>query len=313
MHLRLKKYFESPRGVWCRLKRDIPYLLRGTSYYASCKLQTKPHSTFNKCSISVDEYLARKNQRTAQSVIYTCITADYDDITRIACPSFIECDCDYVCYTDNSDDVARGQIGVWQLRPLVYAALDSTRNNRWHKMHPHKLFPEYSDSLYIDANVDILSPSLMECIRSMRSCLAIPAHPLRDCIYDEYENAFAEFIDSPRIMKAELDLIKGSGMPRHFGLTENNIIYRQHNTPQIIEIMDEWWCMTSNYSRRDQLSLAWILWKQGIKISDITIQHWHSGGGQYYVFPHQRRPHRVFYTLPFASSGNTNISPQSKS
>ena len=288
MHFRLKKYIESPYGVWCRIKRDIPYLIRGTTYYAECAKKANLHSYCSNHTSNASDYLSHKSGRTAKSVIYTCIVDGYDDVSRIATPSFIEYDCDYVCFTDNPSDIAAKQIGVWDIRPLEYTNLDNTRNNRWHKMHPHELFREYSDSLYIDANVDILSHSLLSAAKALHTPIAIPSHPLRDCIYDEYSNAFAEFIDNPRIMRAELDLIKASGMPRHYGLTENNVIYRQHNDPRIIEIMNEWWSMTTNYSRRDQLSLAWLLWKHNIKISEIAIPHWHRETNRYCVHPHQR-------------------------
>ena len=289
MHIRFKKYIESPYGVWCRIKRDLPYLIRGTTYYAECGRQAALHNPCGNGNSNAADYLAHKNDRTAKSVIYTCITSGYDDIARIAIPSHIEYACDYVCFTDNASDIAAKQIGVWETRPLAFTNLDNSRNNRWHKMHPHELFQEYTDSLYIDANVDILSHSLLSAARALRSPVAIPSHPLRDCIYDEYSNAFAEFMDNPRIMRAELDLIKASGMPKHYGLTENNVIYRQHNDPTIIKIMNDWWYMTSNYSRRDQLSLAWLLWRHNIKISDITLPHWHKGSNQYSVHPHQRR------------------------
>ena len=288
MRFRFKKYLESPYGVWCRIKRDIPFLIRGTTYYAHCakKASPLPHRTNN--SEAAKDYIAHKGTRTAKTVIYTCITNGYDDISRIATPTAIEFDCDYICYTDNASDIKTKQIGVWEIRPLEYTRLDSTRNNRWHKIHPHELFQNYTDSLYIDANVDILSHTLLSDAKALHSRIAIPSHPLRDCIYDEYLNAFAEFIDDPKIMRAELDLIKESGMPRHYGLTENNVIYRQHNDSRIIEIMNEWWHMTTTYSRRDQLSFAWLLWKHNIKIPEMALPHWHKGTNQYCVFPHQQ-------------------------
>lgn len=288
MHFRFKKYIESPYGVWCRIKRDIPYLILGTTYYAECAKKANLHRHFSNRNSTVNDYLTHKKQRTAKSVIYTCITGDYDDMSRMTTPTFIEHDCDYVCFTDNASKIAAKQIGVWETRPLAYANLDNARNNRWHKMHPHELFQDYEDSLYIDANVDILSHSLLSEARMLHSSIAIPLHPLRDCIYDEYLNAFAEFIDDPRRMRAELNLIKASGMPKHYGLTENNVIYRRHNNPIIIEIMKDWWDMTVNYSKRDQLSLAWLLWKRNIKISKIALPHWHNGTDQYCVHPHQR-------------------------
>lgn len=47
------------------------------------------------------------------------------------------------------------------------------------------------------------------------------------------------------------------------GLTENNVIYRKHKDPRCIKVMEDWWYMVENYSRRDQLSLFYVLWKNG--------------------------------------------------
>ena len=289
MHFRFKTYLQSPIGIWNRLLRDVPYLLRGTTYYASCRNNDrqpqlpKPNYEVQK------EYLDRKQHRDADAVVYTCITGGYDDITKIACPTAVDFDVDYVCFTDNIQDVGAGRIGVWSVRPLVFDLLDDTRNNRWHKTHPHLLFPEYGESVYIDANVNILGAGFIDGLRHSSQKMAFPRHPMRDCIFDEYANAFAEFIDSSSEMWKEQRAIRQSGMPRHYGLTENNIIYRKHNDPEVIAIMEEWWNMISRYSKRDQLSLPWILWKHGISMSAVSFSHWHDAPNTYCVFPHERR------------------------
>ncbi len=237
----------------------------------------------------LNEYLDKRQQRSASAVIYTCITGGYDDIAKIACPTAVNFDCDYVCFTDSNRDIETGRIGVWSMRPLVFDKLDNTRNNRWHKTHPHRLFPEYEESVYIDANVNILNPDFIDDHRHSFRKMAFPKHPTRDCIFNEYAYAFSEFIDEPGAMRQERRMIRRSGMPRHYGLTENNVIFRKHKDAEVITIMEEWWSMISQYSRRDQLSLAWILWKHGIPMSDVSFSHWHDAPDTYCVFPHERR------------------------
>ena len=62
-------------------------------------------------------------------------------------------------------------------------------------------------------------------------------------------------------------------MPRNYGLNETNIIYRKHNSKKIKKIMTEWWNMIKNYSKRDQLSLSYILWKNNIPVNKICIDN----------------------------------------
>ena len=54
---------------------------------------------------------------------------------------------------------------------------------------------------------------------------------------------------------------KNDDFPREFGLSENNIIFRKHNIDLIIEMMNTWWYELNNETKRDQLSLGYILWK----------------------------------------------------
>ena len=59
------------------------------------------------------------------------------------------------------------------------------------------------------------------------------------------------------------------GFPRFFGLTENGILVREHNNEDCIRIMDTWWDEVLNYSRRDQLSFMYAIWKNGFIPQDI--------------------------------------------
>ena len=56
-------------------------------------------------------------------------------------------------------------------------------------------------------------------------------------------------------------MIKDDGFPQHYGLSENNILIRNHKDPNIIKFMKKWWKMIKKGSKRDQLSLMYIFWK----------------------------------------------------
>ncbi len=290
MKLRIKTYLSSPWGIWYRLKRDFPFWIRGKSYYTeTAKLLPKATHVRRIDNQAINSYLANKKTRKASSVIYTCITNGYDDIREIACPGYINPDWDYICFTDDAEDIAAGHIGIWEIKPLAFNQLDNTRNNRWHKMHPHVLFPEYNESIYIDANIDILSPYLFNAIRDIGMPFILPRHPTRNCIYQEFDFVLSEFLDNPRKILQERRLVSSSGMPKNYGLTENGILYRRHNEPSVIAMMREWWEMIEKYSRRDQLSLAWLLWKNGMQISDISIPNARFLANDFCVFPHRRK------------------------
>lgn len=271
------------------LNNEIPiihYLTKGKywCYYLDNKNNYK--SKFDEKNIQ--NYLEYKNNRNAKGVVYTCITNDYDDIYEIKTYKYINKDWDYVCFTDNQEHIKKGQIGIWQIRPLAYCESDNTRNNRWHKIHPHILFPEYEKSIYIDANINILSNKLFNIINQKNTNIVLPEHFNTSCIYQELNWALDSGIDNYNIVFKQYELIKNSNMPKNYGFTENNLIYRKHSEREIIDLMDEWWYMVSNYSKRDQLSFVYLLWKRQIDIEDITFKNTRIDDENFYVFDHKK-------------------------
>ena len=92
-------------------------------------------------------------------VVYTCLTGNYDTLRQ---PVYVDENWDYVCFTDDENLVAQKNVGVWKIRPLAFQERDNTRNSRYHKINPHKLFPEYEQSIWCDSNVNILSSYIFE-------------------------------------------------------------------------------------------------------------------------------------------------------
>lgn len=211
-------------------------------------------------------HLSRQGER--KKVVYTCLTGDYD---FLAPPEFVDSSFDYVCFTDSERLLSMGRWGAWQIRPLAFSELDDTRNQRWHKTHPHVLFPEHELSVYHDANITVRSGWIFDEIERRNAPLLIPAHFERDCIFDEIEAVREAKRDGEESLQKVRAFLQEKDFPRHYGLNETNLIARRHNEAGLIEIMEEWWNFIRDYSRRDQLSLSYVLWRHGIKPSDIAL------------------------------------------
>ena len=172
-------------------------------------------------------------------VCYTALVGNYDDLRS---PSYVSPNWDYICFTDQP---VGGQVGVWEIRPLVKVIEDDpTRTNRWHKMHPHILFPDYEVSVYVDSNIEIIGPHLETKLRDLLlgvNMIALPAHPLRDCVYDEIIECIACRLDRLSLMQANAQVLRKSRYPEKNGLYENNLIIRKHNDPALIALILEWW------------------------------------------------------------------------
>jgi len=202
-------------------------------------------------------------------VVYTCITGGYDALHN---HTFIDPKWDYVCF---SDDASINDIVdlSWKIKPLVFDALDNVRNQRWHKLHPHILFPEYEKSIYIDGNLNLLNRGLFndveKAIKESRK-MSIAPHSERDCLYDEFAECIVLGKDNKEVMEKQRELIEKDGFPKRNGLFETNIIYREHHDDKIIAVMNDWWRWVENYSRRDQLSLTYVLWKHSMRIKPLS-------------------------------------------
>ncbi|MBO5910701.1 MAG: DUF616 domain-containing protein [Elusimicrobiaceae bacterium] len=280
------RYFDKNYINFARTQGINPILLyegHGPRFFPS------RHNAFKSAiedTQTIQNYLAYKPTRKAKGVVYTCITNDYDDIREIETYTYVDRDWDYVCFTDNPKDIASGQIGIWQIRPLQFAKLDNIRNQRWHKTHPHALFPNYESSCWIDGNINILSNYLFKTIDQKNTDFLVPAHFKNTCIYQEYQDVLLAKLDNPKLIEQERDFIMQAGMPIQYGTPETNILFRKHHQDTIQQLDETWWNMIEKYSTRDQLAAAFLMWKYELKPTDIFLLNTRVAVYDFYVFKH---------------------------
>ena len=234
----------------------------------------------------IKEYLHYKKTRKAKGVIYSCITNGYDSIREKLIYRYLDPDWDYVLFSDDASLLKEGVVGIWEVRPLQFTALDNTRNSRWHKTHPHILFPDYEESIFIDGNINILSDFLFRTIRTMKTPIVLPRHFKNLCIYQEFSDVADARLDDADVISAEKDFIEAEGMPKMYGMGETNILYRRHSELKVAKICDDWWSMIEKYSKRDQLAFTYVLWKYDIKVEDVTFECARMLRTHFFLFEH---------------------------
>lgn len=236
---------------------------------------------------AIARYQETSRKRRASKVIYTCISGGYNELLQ---HFWIADDWDYVCFTDDANLLAAGQHGIWEIRPLVYQDESPTRSNRWHKMHPHSLFPEHEESIYIDGNINILTDYLVSEIERRDDTILLPEHFARNCIYDEIEvlNGSHRISEIDKVaLASQKALLRSEAFPSDYGLAENNLIYRRHHDCKIITMMSEWWDIYSRYSSRDQASLAFVFWKNGISFKGKFIANCRINYRDFWMVTHE--------------------------
>ena len=191
-------------------------------------------------------------------VIYTSLTGKYDQISQPLC---VYEDFDYICF---SNDFLEKKIGIWEIRPIPFKCNDKTRLSRYVKLNPHIALPEYEYSLWMDSNLCIQTDGLLNRINyliKINSLMASVLHPIHNCIYEDAIKCIIGGRDSYFTIKKQVLFLSSQKYPYQNGLYENNLIFRKHNDETIKKISNEWWNLYMNYSKRDQLSLCYVLWK----------------------------------------------------
>ena len=243
------------------------FLQHGKRYCHYCYFK----NPYEPSEQDIMEYLECVSSRNTKKVIYTCITGEYDDLTqqKYICPEY-----DYVCFTDNRKWVENGREGVWEIRPIQVTDMDNARINRYHKIHPHLLFPEYDESIYIDANINVLTRYLFDVLNAKcDNNFAFPKHFRTECCIEESKQIKIHFPELAESIDKQIEMIQSDGFPMNYGMSENNILYRHHHDYKLIRVMDEWWYMVKNYCKRDQTSLAYVMWKNGLNMKEHFFQN----------------------------------------
>jgi hypothetical protein len=200
-----------------------------------------------------------------RKIVYTCVVDGYD---RVHAPAAIEPSVDYIVFSDNPDQVVPAP---WQLRPIVNRQRNPRMTARWHKLHPHLLFPEYEQSLYIDSNIVLKAPVAQLVERMLIAApIALFRHPERDCPYAEAEVVSRHRLDDAAIVEAQVDYYRAKGFPAKAGLHNSGVMLRRHKDDRLIAFLEDWWRQLKVFSHRDQLSLDFMLRRHGIAPTDIS-------------------------------------------
>lgn len=194
-----------------------------------------------------------------RGVIYTAIAGDYDELMD---PVETISGVDYLCFSDSVSPRSR----VWRHVPFDWHHGDPTRVARRVKVFAHHYLAEYSWSVWVDANIHITGDlrCFLDTHLATDTFLAF-RHPRRSCIYMEARHCVVRQKDDPMLIEHQIERYELEGMPRDYGLHETNVLLRDHRDTRLRDLMGQWWREIENGSRRDQLSLSVVLWRNGVK------------------------------------------------
>lgn len=192
-----------------------------------------------------------------RKVVFSVCLGDYDNIP----PLYPVAGYDHVMVTDNPDLSCKG----WE-KLVVSRGTDIQKQSRRIKLLPHELI-EADVYVYLDANHEIkhdLKP-LLESV--FRGGFMTVRHPSRDCVYEEAESIKAHKKSGARVINTQAKAYRREGMPERAGLFANSFFVRDRSFDAFCE---RWYQEIEKYSHRDQLSLAYLVWKYEPQITVLS-------------------------------------------
>ncbi len=222
---------------------------------------SKPLPAFESIEIAniyaqkIDEGNHGNTAPRARVCIYTSLFGSIDDLIPVIEPAE---GVDYICFTDYERN-AKG----WQ--QIIVDQPDQPSDNlnaKIFKILPHKFLSNYEYSLFVDANTVFLgrTKQLLDICR-YGGDFVMWQHPFRDDVYTEVCAVIAHRRHSPANIIKQLQHYSKSGLPRNTAMFEASFIWRRHNDPCVSTLMEEWWQHICKFSSRDQISLAYLVWK----------------------------------------------------
>ena len=193
--------------------------------------------------------------------VYTCITGGYDSLRE----PFVHPDnIDYYAVTDFEipGDSAWKRIDVADYDEVK--DFSPALKNRYFKINPHKIFKDYKYSVYLDGNIRIYSDFTEHVNRMSKYGFSHFRHSKRTCAYVEAKVCRLLGKETAENIDRYTSRLREAGFPENYGLLACDFIVREHNRPECIKVMEAWFAEFRDHLKRDQVSLPFVLFQNGI-------------------------------------------------
>jgi len=206
--------------------------------------------------------------RRDKIIIYTAIFGGRDKLLE---PKYKPSNCDFVCFTDT-----KFESKIWDVRVVEPINEDPFRAAKIYKILPHKYFPDYKYSVWVDGCISVRG-NVNRLIRKYlnNANMAVFNHRQeRGCVYKEAEVLLTMIKngkpkDKPELIKKQIEKYKKEGYPRDNGMLIAMELVRRHNESDVVKTMKDWWREIENHSRRDQISFNYVAWKNNLNFNYI--------------------------------------------
>lgn len=176
----------------------------------------------------------------------------------------------YSAITTGYDSIKPGR-DFWMIDPAYVRSDDPCIQAKYPKIMIHDIIPGLAYSIWLDGSIRLNDGFNAEKVIEtyLGDCdFAVMKHPERDCVYDEAVACAKWNKDNPHLLAEQSVEYDRAGHPRHWGLYETGVMLRRH-TREVNRICEHWWAEIMRYSRRDQVSLPFVVRQLGMKVGTI--------------------------------------------
>jgi hypothetical protein len=194
-------------------------------------------------------------------IVYTCVYGDYDDLKDQP-----DIGADYICFTDNPNLKS----DVWEVRyEPIYQHLHPRLRAKFYKL----ICPFDTLSLFIDGSIEITDPKIIDKLSEyLDNGWATYIHPSnRDCIEKELEASLPMEKYHGHPLTEQVEYYFSQGFPKHYGLWACGVMLRDG---KFSDFGSKWMLENLAWSYQDQLSLPYLLWREGFRIDTIPLDQY---------------------------------------
>ena len=229
--------------------------------------------------------------------VYTCITGDYDNVNEI---SRKEKGIDYYLFTNNKNITS----STWNVIYIENEGLDNQRLSRKIKMLGHPdINDRYDVFVWMDASV-IWKKNIQSFVDKYlkKNNFVAFKHSYRNCIYEEANECVRMRKDTKESVMKHVKFLRKEKFPENYGLCEMTVFICR-NEGNVLDTMRLWFDMVCRYSKRDQLSFMYCVWKTNMKLSVINENVWDNEW-----FTHSKHNHKQKLTDCHIYYGDSSLS-----
>jgi O-antigen biosynthesis protein len=219
-------------------------------------------------------------------VVYTAVFDQYD---LLPTPSVASELVDYVCFSEREIS----NPGVWRVRSIDYFHHVPRRMARYAKLHPHRYFPNYEWSLWVDGRIALR----IDPIDLLRQCdgegdFFAFYHPMRSTPFEEGSEVIRLDLDDHATVANQMERYRSLGLPEETTLHETGVLLRRHGSDAVVNHSRTWWSEIAGGSLRDQLSFDFAAWRARVPILPLAEHGTSVRNDSRFLFSTHRTPER---------------------